>query len=353
MANSSQMRQATERRASPGRRSPGAVWRRAAVLGATLAVPLGWLCMAPAEASPLQDGSGSTKTATVADTSEAWYANSPVDLCTTPLGCPPQQAPTSPYPADTLHVGAAGGQETARTYVLPNLLTLPYGATAISGVMTLPVDSANTDGSVAPDSATMLACLATAPFTDGTAGAAGAAPKIDCKTSVKAEYDAKKIQFTVDLLPFLKAWSAGTPSLGIALVPDPSKTSPTETWHVTINGRKLAGKPHISSVITYQPPPPTPTGGTGTQQAPAPTPPKVNPPPVSVPNVPPSTTTPDQPAPVVAPSQAPAPVAQPVAFSRPFQYPLAFLAPIGLLIGIAFFARLFTRDPLPRRVGAR
>jgi hypothetical protein len=325
-------------------------WRRAAVLGAILAVPLGWLMTAPAQA--VQQQSGDSHSATVGDSAEAWYASSPIDLCTTPLGCPPQQVPSSPYPANTLHVGVAGGQETARTYVLPDLLSLPYGATTTSGVMTLPVDSANSDGTVSPDTATMLACLATAPFADGTAGTSSAPPKVDCKTSAKAKYDAKKVVFTVDLTPFFKAWAAGQPSLGIALVPDDTKMSPTETWHVTFNGRKLSGKKHIESTITYTPPPPTPTGGTTVQTPP--TPAAAPQPPASVPAVPQSTSTAPLPAPVVAPTQAVTPVAQqPVAFTSKFKYPLAFLAPIGLLIGVVFFARLFTRDPLPRRVGAR
>lgn len=337
MAKPSRMRQATLR------------WRRAAVLGALLAIPLGWLLIAPAEAVPQRDSSPSK---TVADSAEAWYASSPIDLCSTPLGCPPQQAPTSPYPANTLHVGVAGGQETARTYVLPNLLSLPVGAIPTSGVMTLPVDSAGSDGTVAADSATMLACLAAAPFADGTAGASSAPPKVDCKTSAKAKYDAKKVAFTVDLTPLFKAWSAGKPQLGIALVPDASKMSPTETWHVTFYGRKLAGKKHIESAITYTPPPPVDTN-TGDTVTPPPAPTPNNPPSVNVP-APPSTATPPQPAPVVAPSQPAAPVAQqPVAFTSEFKYPLAFLAPIGLLIGVVFFARLFTRDPLPRQAGAR
>ena len=338
MAKPSRMRQAT------------LSWRRAAVLGAALAVPLGWLLTAPAEAV---QQSGAAKSATVGDSAEAWYASSPIDLCTTPLGCPPQQAPSSPYPANTLHVGVAGGQETARTYVLPDTLSLPFGAKLTSGVMTLPVDSAGSDGTVAADSATMLACLATAPFADGTAGASSAPPKVDCKTSAKAKYDAKKVLFTVDLTPFLDAWSAGQPQLGIALVPDASKMSPTETWHVTFNGRKLAGKKHIESAITYTPAPPVSTGTGNTVSTPPAPSTNANPPATSLPAVPPSTATPPQPAPVVAPSQPAAPVAQqPVAFTSEFKYPLAFLAPIGLLIGVVFFARLFTRDPLPRRVGA-
>lgn len=350
MANPSGMRRGNRRRGHSR-----AVLRRSAVLGAMVAVPLGWLLTAPAEAVPQQDASASTRT--VGDAAEAWYANGPIDICTTPLGCPPQQAPTSPYPANTLHVGVAGGQETARTYVLPDLLSLPFGATYTGGAMTLPVDTSGSDGTVSADQAKMLACAVTQPFADGTAGSSGTPPKTDCKVSAKAVYDAKKVAFTVDLTPFLEAWSKGTPSLGIALVPDPKGVGPTDAWHVTINGRKLAGRPHVQSSISFTPPPPTPSGGstdTGGSAAAPPPASTANPPAVTTPDVPPTTTTPNAPAPVVASTQPTTPVAQqPVAFSREFQYPLAFLAPLALLVGAVFFTRLFTRDPLPRRTIAR
>ena len=337
------------------RRTGRRVLRRASLLFAGALVPLGWLLIAPAEAAPQQGESGPTRT--VEDVAEAWYASSPIDICTTPLGCPPEQVPTSPYPDNTLHVGVAGGEETARTYVQPDLLSLPIGATATSGVMTLPVDTTGSDGTVAAETAKMVGCLVTQPFADGTAGSSGTAPKTDCKTSVRAVYDAKKVVFTLDIDPFLKAWSAGQPSFGIALQPDPDKVTPSDAWHVTINGRKLKGRPHVQSVITYTPAPPIPsTSSSDVAPPPAPSTTSANPPPVtSVPDVPPATTTTgDAAPPVVAPTQQGTPVAQqPVAFSQEFQYPLAFLAPLALLIGAVFFTRLFTRDARPQQVIVR
>jgi len=331
--------------------------RRVVLLGASVAVPLSWLLTTPAGAVSQQASqqSSSEATATVADVAEAWYSASPFDACTTPLGCPPPQVPTSPYPADTLHVGVAGGQETARTYVQPDLLSLPLGATATSGLMTLPVDTNSTEGTVSPDQAQILACLVAAPFTDGTAGSASAPPKTDCSTSVRPVYDAKKFVFTLDLTPFLKAWASGKVSFGIALVPNVSKLGPTDSWHVTINGHKLKGRPHVQSRITYTKPPPISSGSDGVTSTPAapPTTSGVNPPPVSAPDTPATTAGAPAPAPVVAPTQQPAPQAQPVAFSQKFQYPLAFLAPIALLVGALFFIRLFTRDAAPRGVIVR
>jgi hypothetical protein len=347
MAKTSRMRQAS------GRRVRRVALRPVLLLWALIAIPLGWLLTVPAEAVPQQSGGGHT--ATVGDASEGWYASTPIDLCSTPLGCPPEQVPTSPYPADTLHVGIAGGRETARTYVLPNLLSLPVGATPTGGTMTVPVDTAGTDGTTSADTATMLACAVTQPFTDGAAGSSAPAPATNCKTSVPAKYDAKKATFTVDLTPFLKGWAAGQPALGIALVPDPDEMSPTENWHVTIYGRKFAGHDHVQSSITFTPPPPiASTGAASHDTAPPPAPaPAAGTPGVGTPDIPSATSSSNEPPPVVAPDEQ-APVAQqPVAFTKEFQYPLAFLAPIALLIGAVFFTRLFTRDPLPRRVGVR
>jgi hypothetical protein len=288
-------------------------------------------------------------TATVGDTAEAWYAASPVDLCTTPLGCPPPQLPSSPYPADTLHVGIAGGQETARTYVVPNLLALPLGATLTDGTMTLPVATDSQAGTVGADSAKILACLATKPVTDGAQGSTEAPPDVDCKTSAALKYDAKKSVFTADLAPLIAAWSKGAPQFGIGLVPDTGKAQPSDAWHVTFNGRKRAGK-HITSTIAFTPPPPI----AQTTTAPQPTTPAV-PPSVSnntTPNVllpPTQTQQPPAAAPQVAPSQQPL-AQQPVALTREFQYPMAFLMPLALLAGAVFFVRLFTRNPLPTSV---
>jgi hypothetical protein len=317
-------------------------WRRAGLLTVGAVTPLVWLSMA-AVAAPAH-------TATVADSAEAWYAAAPVDICTTPLGCPPPQVPSSPYPADTLHVGVAGGQETARTYVVPNLFALPLGATLTGGTMTLPVVTDANAGTVSPDTAKILACLATKPVTDGTQGSTQAPPDVDCKTSAPLKYDAKKTVFTVDLAPLLSAWAKGAPQFGIGLVPDTSKAQPSDAWHVAFNGRKRTG-PHISSLISYTPPAPIPTPASApapTQAAPPPPVSSGNTPSVSLP--PPTTAQPPAAAPQVAPTQ-PQPIAQqPVALTRSFQYPMAFLMPLALLVGAVFFVRLFTRDPIANAV---
>ena len=313
--------------------------RRAALLACAIVVPLASLLIGTATAGP---------SATVRDIAEAWYAAAPIDVCTTPLGCPPKQAPTSPYPAGSLHVSVAGGQETARSYVQPDLSTLPFGATLLSGTMTLHVDTANTDGSTMPASAKILACLVTAPFADGTAGSTSAPPAIDCTISAKPAYDAVTGVFTLDLSTLLQAWNAGQPQLGIALVPNQTQVSQTDAWHVTIEGHAQSGAKPITSTISYR----APSLDTGSSFPPiTPVPPPVAPNPTVPVQVPGSTGTAPAPAPVVAaPQPSPVAVAQrPAAFAGPITKPAAFLAPLALLAGIVFFTRLFTRDAMPKR----
>jgi hypothetical protein len=322
--------------------------RRAAVLLAVAGAPLGWLAAAgaPAQAA-VPDVTGSIQTFTVADAAEAWYAAAPIDICTTPLGCPPPQAPTSPYPADTLHVGIAGGQESARTYLLPDFTSLPFDATVVGAEMTLPVASGTGDGTVSPDTAKIRACLATKPFADDAQGSTSTPPSPDCDVSATPTYDAAKGTFTLDLQPFVDAWSGGSPRYGIALVPDTKSVAPTDAWHVAFNGRKRADSAHISSSVTVriEPQPaavvPAAPPAAVVPAAPAPVLPQ------------PAAVVPAAPAPVVAPSRQPQPFqAQPVALSRPFQYPLAFLLPLALLAAAVFFARLFTRDAAPLKARA-
>lgn len=316
--------------------------RRAALVATALAVPFAALLTRPAIAEP---------SATVGDVAEAWYASAPIDVCSTPLGCPPQQVPTSPYPAGSLHVGVAGGRETARTYLQPDLARLPFGATMLSGTMTLHVDTANTDGTLSPDAARILACLVTAAFPDGTQGAASAPPAVDCTTSAKPTYDAKTGVLTLDVGAFLQAWNAGKPELGIALVPNKTQVAQTDAWHVTIEGRKQAGAKPVTTTISYRAPANADTG------IPFPTPPLPVTPPASRATtqvqLPGSTQVPVAPAPLVAPQQPAAPLVQrPVAFAGPIVKPAAFFAPLALLAGIVFFGRLFTRDPAPKRTAS-
>jgi hypothetical protein len=329
--------------------------RRAAMLLGGIAVPFGWLLAMPAAATPADaPAAGLPHTITVTDVAEAWYSASPADLCTTPLGCPPEQAPSSPYPADTLHVGVAGGQETARSYLLPDLSVVATGARVLTAVMTIPVATGSTDGTAAPDSARVLACLATEPFPDGQQGSTQTPPKADCTKSAAAAYDAKKSVLTVDLGPIATAWASGTAPFGVALVPDPKASQPTDAWHVAINGRKRQAAPHVQTVITYTAPDLSMSFGTATS-------PTIGgsitsaPPPASVPpaQLPPASAgAPPVAPPIVAGQQPPTTTLaqQPAAFARGVPPPMAFIAPLLLLAGAVFFARVFTRDATPLTV---
>src|SRR3954447_16756580 len=318
------------------------VARRAALLACAVVAPLAGMGAGTAKADT---------SVTVPDVAEAWYAAAPIDVCTTPLGCPPDQVPTPPYPAGSLHVGVAGGQETARTYVQPDLSQLG-GATLLRGTMALHVDTTDTDGSVSPESAKILACGVTAAFADGSAGSASAPPAVDCTTSTHPVYDAKSGVLTLDLGPFLQAWNKGAPQLGIALVPNQTQATQTDAWHVTIEGRKQAGAKPVTSTVDYRPAPIDAMPGVVLP------PPATQPNPSDVPGglpLPASTSSGvvSAPAPVVAPASptTAAVVAQhPVAFAGPITKPAAFLAPLALLAGMLFFARLFTRDASPKRM---
>jgi hypothetical protein len=320
----------------------GRVVRRAGLLVVGAVAPLAWLSTSPAAGS-VDDTATSTYTLT--DTAEGWYADAPVNVCTSPIGCPPtEQPPVSPYPADTLHVGVAGGVETSRAYVVPNVSTLPFGSTVTAATMTLPVGTGSTDGTLMAASAHVLACLATAPVTDGTAGSIGPPPATDCSVASGLEYDATRNAFTVDLTAFVQKWLSGSPPDGVALIAS-GTTQQTDAWQVTFNGRNRAGAPHISTSVTVQPP-------AEPVIAPVPVPPPPPAPIAAPPVVPPATVVAPAAPPVVAPQQPVAPATAPVAYTRTFQYPLVFLLPLALLAGVVFLARLFTRDATPTRVRA-
>ncbi|HET7530424.1 MAG TPA: hypothetical protein VFJ98_05645 [Mycobacteriales bacterium] len=334
--------------------------RRAVLLLGGVALPVGWLLAMPAAATTpthLPD-SAAPHSATVGDLAEAWYAASPVDICTTPLGCPPDQAPTSPYPADTLHVGVAGGQETARTYLLPDLSLVPPGDRVLSAVMTVPVATGAADGTQSPDTAHVVACLVTGPFADGQQGSTETPPKADCSTAAKASYDAKKSTLTIDLGSIAAAWASGVPPLGVALVPDATATQPTDAWHVAINGRKRQGTPHVQTVVTYAVGAGIPATGVATgpagpasTSAGAPAAPAAS---AAPPALPPAATSTQPAAPPVVAGSRPAATGQQqaAAFVTGVPQPLAFILPLVLLAGASFFARVFTRDATPRAAGS-
>jgi hypothetical protein len=319
--------------------------RRATLLAFGACFPISWLVAASAAtAIPMvHPALVGPKTATVSDAAEAWYASLPlpIDLCGTPLGCISIPVPLpSIYPADTLHVGAALGAETARSYLRPDLKAVPAGSTVVEATMTLPVAAAATDGSLSAESADLIACAATQPFNDGVDGALTLTPRVDCKGAPKLKYDAKQGAFTVDVTKIFNDWVNGATENGIAILPDLRDVAPTDLWHVTFQGHERAGTPHIKTVVRFNAASTPPDDDTVTE-TPAPEPTEEVVPPVVLPD--------EGSAPVVQPEPVIAPVAQPVAFVKHFKYPMAFLFPIALLALGVFLTRLFTSDATPVR----
>lgn len=314
----------------------------------------------------------------VPDSAEAWYASTPVVNCASPVGCPPVAPPaTNSYPANTLHVGVSNGQETARSYVQPDLSGIPISQMAISGTMSLPLATIAGSGNSNTSSASLEACLATAAFPDGVQGSTGAEPKIDC--SVHAKVKVGKKAFTLDLTPFLAAWNAGLPEYGIALIPDLTGASPLTSWQVAFNGRKLKGATHISSALTLTSagssgttPGGTFTGSSGTGPSASAgsglSLPSGSTGSSAATGLPASSslnlgTLPNSAAGALPTTSGQAPVLAGPASARPtiqaggpqlirnagFQYPEAMLLPLAFLVGLVLVVKLLTGDATPSR----
>src|SRR5439155_14439957 len=140
-----------------------------------LAVAFSW------HARPAAAAQGSAPT--VFMSTEAWYDETPP--CVSLIDCSAAPAAT-PYPEDTLHVSVTAGQETARTYVA---FYLP-ASNLTGGTLTLPLDTSSSDGSVAPDTADLTACVVTHSFKP-VRGSLETPPPANCHVSSAAVYDAK------------------------------------------------------------------------------------------------------------------------------------------------------------------
>lgn len=333
---------------------------------AALAVSfVGALLVAPTIAS------AQSASVTVGDAAEAWYQTGLLGSCSSPVGCPPVST-TGSYPANTLHVGVTAGQTTAVTYVQPDLSDLPAGDTATGGIMTLPLATVANNGNENPSSAAIEACLATGPFTDGTDGSGHTPPSTDC--SVHSTVAVCATAFTLNLGPFITAWSSGRRPFGIALLPDPAGVGPTSSWQVSFNGRRLSGASHISSALTVSAPeapasaPAAPSQpGPGTIVPPQPSASSAAAASGAASGVP-VAAAPSQPAiaepPVTAPASAPG-ASSPIASAgsgiariatsrggRGFQYPEVMLLPLAFAAGLVFVARVLTSDATPERRSA-
>jgi hypothetical protein len=194
-------------------------------------------------------GHAATESTTLRPTADAWYASNPI--CTSlPLGCG-SGATTTSYPADTLHVGATGGQEAARAYLTFSAPGLS-GASLVSASLTLPVDS--DAGTNAPESAAVSICLVPRGL---PTPAPDTAPATDCAVSSTGSYlPGSPATVEADLSPFASRLTAGSLSLAIIPTPVTATAAPTDTWSLAFSGRQRAGSsvPAPSIALTFVPP---------------------------------------------------------------------------------------------------
>jgi hypothetical protein len=253
---------------------------------------------------------------------------------------------TNPWPAGSLHVAVAGGQETARTYLAFALGDL--GGTVDGAVLDVPLDTSAQDGSVSPESAAVQVC----PFTESVSPASGsfdAPPAVACDEGVAATFVATPTpHLHADLAPLLGDLAGAT---GVALLPDPRKVDQTSAWHVVLSAhdRADAAKTAPASLAVTVTPYGTDTG------VDVPLPPA---PAVEVPAAPPLTGTgfaapPAPQAPVQQPLAAPAaPQAAPVLQARTitvgYAYPAVWLLPVALLVLVPLTTGALTKDLTPR-----
>ena len=295
---------------------------------------------------------------TLTPTVEAWYQPNPT--CLTPAGCvtqealpvaPPAELPTlpatSPYPAGTLHVGVTAGAETARTY-----LRFPFeqlsGKTVTAATLTIPLDVTPESGSASPDLAKIALCATNSTKIEASEGTTNEPPASDCAVSVPATYVATP---QPHLMANLGSLAAGLPQLtGLALLPDKSKATPTDAWHVAFSSRTrtdAAKTPPASLTVTLddeapedfgtvdEPVSPPETGGI-TGVAPVPNTGFVNTPSVQAPVT--------GAAPTVSGSVANPPVSQPQLRTVGYAYPAVWLLPLAFLILVPAVARSLTKD---------
>lgn len=315
-------------------------------------VALAWVTPSAAQDPPSEEGRSVTTTISKG----AWYAQVPA--CVLPIDCS-VLPPANPYPEDTLHVALSGGEETARTYIALSVV-LPPGGVLTGGTLELPIDSDPSHGSVSPETAKMVACLASSEF-EPVRGSADKPPATKCAVRKGAFYDEEKELFTVELNRFVDAWDEGIAAL--ALLPSESAREGTDTWHVVFPAAKEAseGERPITATLTYTILEDTDTTngfdlGFGPEPAPA------DPPPMSGSGLPPPQSF-APPAGAVAPPVAPVAPAAPApteAFApqpasavarstagfagEGFAYPIVWAFPLILLVGYGLIGRALTKE---------
>ena len=294
---------------------------------------------------------------TLTPSAEAWYQPNPT--CLTPAGCvtqeaipvappaePPQLPAASPYPAGTLHVGVTTGAETARTYLRFPFEQL-YGRTATAATLTIPLDVTPESGSASPELSKIALCGTNSTKIEASEGTTNEPPASDCAVSVPATYVATP---QPHLMANLGALAADLPQLtGLALLPDKSKTTPTDAWHVAFSSRTrtdAAKTAPASLTVTLDD---EATEDFGTVDVPV-SPPETG----GITGVAPVTNTgfantpsvqaPLTQAPTVSGPVANPPVNQPRLVTVGYAYPTVWLLPLAFLVLVPLVARSLTKD---------
>lgn len=298
--------------------------------------------------APLAHASGETTSLT--PSAEAWYQPNPT--CGLPSSCvgagalpvappvqPPATAPTSPFPARTMHIGFAAGQETARSYLA--LPTAGLSGTLTAATLDVPLDVAQADGSQSPETAKVQVCLVLDAISPAD-GSIDPPPAVSCGSSVPAVYVAAPTpHLHADLTPLgADLLDAG----GIALLPDATKAAQTDAWRVVFSAhdRTDAAKTAPAAVSL-------------TLDVPEDVVPETTPLDTGLPAVAPPVGTGFAPAPApqlpVAGAQQPTvvpPAAAPVALPRTvtvgYAYPAVWLLPLAFLVLVPAAARALTKD---------
>lgn len=288
-------------------------------------------------------------TTTLLPTAEGWYQPNPSCAagCVT-TGSLPAQPPTSPYPARTMQVGYSAGQETARSY-------LAFSLSGLTGVLSaalfsVPLDTAQADGSLNPETAKLQVCLASGAITS-VDGSFDTPPATDCTSHAKVTYLATPTpHLQADLAPLVP----GLPSAsGLALLPD-ATAGQTDSWRVVFSAHDRtdpAKTPPATMTVTVADAPAVTTVAPPAVSLPNPTSPGLSgvtpvtgtgfaaAPPV----LPPATAQQPLTAPVIAPALTPATNTQRT-ITVGYAYPVVWLLPLGFLVLFPLAARALTSD---------
>lgn len=289
-------------------------------------------------------GAASADTSTARPSTEAWYRKCPL-----PAGC--ETVPLTPeYPAGTLHVGVSSGSETDRTYVEFDLSDIPSDASLEGGTLVVPL-AGSADGTSAPESAELQACLVTVAVEEAN-GSYASPPETDCSVSTLARVADNTVR--LDLGPLARRWTAGSRA-ALALVPSPRSIDNGASWHLAISSAKRGSGTPMSASVAYEVPAAAPAPDPDVRPAAGPslltadgattdaTLPLAADPPAGLPEA-------DAPE-VALPPRTGGSGASPipsVATTTGFAYPAVWLLPLALLIVGGLLGRSLTRPIVVR-----